>query len=126
MEVDSITVKAQIWDTAGQERYKAFSATYFIGAHAALITYDITERRSFENIQKWIQEIGQYMDLKTTPIMLVGNKKDLDELRQVSLQEGKDFAKKHDFFFIETSALLDLTGEVARAFNTVIECKITS
>ena len=121
MEIADLKVKAQIWDTAGQERYKAFSSAYYSGAHAAMIAYDITDRSSFDNVKMWVRDLGNHVDLKKTTIMLVGNKTDLDQLRQVQVQEGRDLAKKNSFFFIETSALLDKNGEVNKAFSTIIK-----
>ena len=121
MEIEDLKVKAQIWDTAGQERYKAFSSAYYSGAHAALITYDITDRSSFDHVKKWVKDLSGYVDLAKTTVMLVGNKTDLDLLRQVQVQEGRDYARKNNFFFIETSALLDKDGEVGRAFATIVK-----
>lgn len=121
IEVDKAKVKAQIWDTAGQERYKAFSSTYYSGAHGAVIVYDITNRNSFDNIENWLQSISHHMDVDKMTIMLVGNKSDLDQLRQIQITEGEDLARKNNFFFMETSALTDSEAVVSKAFTTVIE-----
>ena len=70
------SIKAQIWDTAGQERYRAVASSYYRGAVGALIVYDITNNRSFLNVETWMTELKS----KGPPgmvILLVGNKSDL-------------------------------------------------
>lgn len=121
VEIKTKKVKVQVWDTAGQERYKAFSSAYYNGANGAIITYDVTNRESFDNVKNWIQELKNHLNIEDTVVMMIGNKTDLDELRQVQTQEAGDFAKKHGMFFMETSALMNNSNEVPRAFMTVIE-----
>jgi len=121
VEIGKSKIKVQIWDTAGQERYKAFSSAYYNGANGAIITYDVTNRESFDNVKNWIQELKNHLSLDDTVVMLIGNKTDLDELRQVQTNEGGDFAKRNNFFFMETSALMNNSAEVPKAFMTVIE-----
>ena len=123
VEISKNKIKVQIWDTAGQERYKAFSSAYYNGANGAIITYDVTNRESFDNVKNWIQELKNHLSLDDTVVMLIGNKTDLDELRQVQTNEGGDFAKRNNFFFMETSALMNNSGEVPKAFMIVIEGK---
>ena len=55
-------VKAQIWDTAGQERYRAITSTYYRGAVGALVVYDITKTKTFESVERWLEELGQYAE----------------------------------------------------------------
>lgn len=124
--LQSNKIKVQIWDTAGQERYKAFSSAYYNGAEGAIITYDVTNRESYDNVKNWIIELKNHLSLEDTVVMLIGNKTDLDELRQVQTDEGADFAKKNNFFFMETSALMNNSGEVAKAFMIVIEGRTRS
>lgn len=81
-QVEGKTNKAQIWDTAGQERYRAITSAYYRGAVGALLVYDITKRRTFENVQRWIQELRDHADSNIV-IMLAGNKSDLNHLRGV-------------------------------------------
>ncbi len=87
IKVNNMTVKAQIWDTAGQERYKSITNAYYKGAKGALLVYDITSKESFENTTKWISELKLNGD-KDVTIILIGNKCDLEHLRQVSREEG--------------------------------------
>ncbi|XP_067653639.1 ras-related protein Rab-11B-like [Haliotis asinina] len=111
------TVRAQIWDTAGQERYRAITSVYYRGAVGALVLYDITKPQSFQNLDKWLQELKDHAD-PTACIMLVGNKTDLRHLRAVTMEEGRTVAEKNGYSFIETSAL-DSTN-VGEAFNNLI------
>ncbi|XP_031101438.1 ras-related protein RABA5b-like [Ipomoea triloba] len=117
VEVDGKEVKAQVWDTAGQERFRAVTSAYYRGAVGALIVYDITRRITFENIKRWLEELNTHCDT-TVARMLVGNKCDLESIRDVSVEEGKLLAEEEGLFFIETSAL-DSTN-VNTAFEIVI------
>ena len=119
---DGLIVRAQIWDTAGEERYKSVSKVYYRGAVGALLIYDITNRRSFENCAEWLNRLKEN-SLEDIIIMLVGNKTDLVENREVSLAEGEEFAQKNELAFMETSALDG--NNVATAFDTTINSKST-
>ncbi|CAK8579739.1 unnamed protein product [Lathyrus sativus] len=103
-------IKAQIWDTAGQERFKAITSSYYRGAMGALLVYDITRRSSFENVRAWLVELREFGG-EDMVIILVGNKSDLEESRQVEEKEGKEFAEKEGVCFMETSALKNLNVE---------------
>ncbi|XP_043696143.1 ras-related protein RABA6b-like [Telopea speciosissima] len=105
-------IKTQIWDTAGQERFRAFTSSYYRGALGALLVYDITQRISFNNLEKWLREIREYGDSDMV-IVLVGNKTDLGHAREVSKEEGKRLAEKEGLCFMETSALENLNVEEA-------------
>ena len=96
--------KIEIWDTAGQERYKSITAAYYKGAKGALIVYDTTQKESFENIDKWISEIKEKSS-KDMKIMLIGNKTDLKDERQVTTEEALEKAKDLETAIMETSAL---------------------
>ena len=79
---DGKTIKAQIWDTAGQERYRAITSAYYRGALGALLVYDITKSKTFESVNQWLQELRDYSESNIV-VMIVGNKIDLAQLRQV-------------------------------------------
>lgn len=80
--------------------------------------YDISKRSSFESISRWLKELRDHADLNIV-IMLVGNKKDLKHIRQVTTEEAKAFCKQHRLFFIETSALANTN--VKTAFETILK-----
>lgn len=117
MEIDGKEVKAQIWDTAGQERFRAVTSAYYRGAVGALIVYDITRRTTFHSVTRWLQELDSHSET-TVARMLIGNKSDLDNIRDVSVEEGVKLAEEEGLFFMETSAL-DSTN-VQKAFEIVI------
>ncbi|KAI3772837.1 hypothetical protein L6452_04031 [Arctium lappa] len=117
VDIDGKEVKAQVWDTAGQERFRAVTSAYYRGAVGALIVYDISRRTTFESIKRWLDELNTHCDT-TMARMLVGNKSDLENIRDVSVEEGKRLAEEEGLFFIETSAL-DSTN-VKTAFQIVI------
>ncbi|KAA8527875.1 hypothetical protein F0562_035256 [Nyssa sinensis] len=117
MDIDGKEVKAQIWDTAGQERFRAVTSAYYRGAVGALIVYDISRRSTFESVGRWLDELNSHSDT-TVVRMLVGNKCDLENIRDVSVEEGKNLAETEGLFFIETSALDSVN--VKKAFEIVI------
>mmetsp|Transcript_12907 Transcript_12907/g.34640 ORF Transcript_12907/g.34640 Transcript_12907/m.34640 type:complete len:214 (-) Transcript_12907:171-812(-) len=102
------TVKAQIWDTAGQERYRAITSAHYRRAVGALLVYDITKQATFNNCQKWMEELRQNAEPDIV-IMLVGNKVDLVEkdasARQVYYDAAAEFARLQGLFFSEASAV---------------------
>jgi len=93
LELNGIKVKGQIWDTAGQERYRSITNTYYKGAKGALVVYDISKRDSFDNVNKWVNELRMNGE-RDVIIVLVGNKSDLVNERVVSIEEGELKAKE--------------------------------
>ena len=85
------TIKLQIWDSAGQERYKALIPSYVRGAAIIFIIYDLSDKKSFMNLETWINFIKQ-VNTDESLVILAGNKSDLE--RQVSYNEGYELAKK--------------------------------
>lgn len=88
MQVKDQSIKIQFWDTAGQEKFAAVAQTYYQQAQGAIVVYDITNRRSFERVKNWIQNI-QDVAGEGCQILIIGNKNDLDHKRAVSLEEAK-------------------------------------
>eukprot|EP01087_Luapelamoeba_hula_P004516 TRINITY_DN14466_c0_g1_i1.p1 TRINITY_DN14466_c0_g1~~TRINITY_DN14466_c0_g1_i1.p1 ORF type:complete len:266 (-),score=32.44 TRINITY_DN14466_c0_g1_i1:103-900(-) len=117
VDIDDKTVKLQLWDTAGQERFKTVTNTYFRGAHGVILVYDVTDGKSFSQINDyWLNEVRNNAP-ENAVLMIVGNKIDLD--RNVSTKQGKDFAQNKDALFLETSAKAD--QNVSRAFLSLAE-----
>ena len=102
-DLNGKTVKLQIWDTAGQERFKTITSSYYKGAHGIILTYDITDKQSFRDIDNWLTEVEKHASENVNKL-LVGNKCDLEQNRQVSYEEGKAYADQLGIKFIETSA----------------------
>jgi len=113
---DQITYTLQLWDIAGQERFKAFRTQYYSGSLGAIIIYDVCNKLTFMDIPNWVGEFQENMGNK--PIVVAGNKVDLPGsgvidprtrkpyVRQVTPEEGKEYADSIDAFFFETSAKL--------------------
>jgi Ras-related protein Rab-2A len=97
-------VKLQIWDTCGQETYKSLISNFYRNASLAMLIYSIDSRESFNNIIKWLKEIK----LQSNPdikVVLIGNKADLENKRQVTIEEGNKFKEENEIlFFQEASA----------------------
>ncbi|CAH6792633.1 ras-related protein Rab-30 isoform X2 [Pongo pygmaeus] len=93
----------QIWDTAGQERFRSITQSYYRSANALILTYDITCEESFRCLPEWLREIEQYASNKVITV-LVGNKIDLAERREVSQQRAEEFSEAQDMYYLETSA----------------------
>lgn len=117
VEIDNKTIKLQIWDTAGQERFRTITSSYYRGAHAMIIVYDVTDKESFDHVNSWIVECDRYGKENVLKI-LVGNKCDSPN-RQVSYEMGKEFADTLGLEFVETSA--KTSANIEKAF-----LKITS
>eukprot|EP00922_Rhytidocystis_sp_ex-Travisia-forbesii_P047562 GHVS01070861.1.p1 GENE.GHVS01070861.1~~GHVS01070861.1.p1 ORF type:complete len:214 (+),score=23.18 GHVS01070861.1:173-814(+) len=97
------TVRLQLWDTAGQERFRSLIPSYIRDSSAAVVVYDVTNRASFLNTAKWIEDVRAERGHDVI-VALVGNKTDLTDRRQVSFEEGQQKAQEHDIMFCETSA----------------------
>ncbi|XP_035279035.1 ras-related protein Rab-15 [Anguilla anguilla] len=103
LEMDGIKVRIQIWDTAGQERYQTITKQYYRRAQGIFLVYDITSELSFQHIMKWVTDVDEYAPDKVQKI-LIGNKCDEDQKRQVALEQGDKLAKAYGMDFFETSA----------------------
>ncbi len=104
VKVEDKIVKLQIWDTCGQEVYRSLISSFFRSASLAIIVYSIDSEESFNNIEKWLNDIKTQSnpDIK---IFLVGNKADLEDKRKISHEEGEKLSNDHKFsYFMETSA----------------------
>ena len=96
-------IRIQIWDTAGQEAFRSITRSYYKNSTCAFIVYDITSRKTFDNVEIWLKECKD-MCFKDILIVLIGNKSDLEGRRAVSFEEGQKFAEDNQLLFFETSA----------------------
>ena len=111
-------IKAQIWDTAGQEKYKSLISAYFKGSKGAFIVYDITKKDTFASVEKWVNELKLNSDPKAA-VIIIGNKNDLEDKREVSKEQGEEKSKSFGCAFLETSAL---SGDnIDKAFSLMIK-----
>ncbi|XP_042742438.1 ras-related protein Rab-41 isoform X8 [Lagopus leucura] len=100
---DRTQVRLQLWDTAGQERFRSLIPSYIRDSTIAVVVYDITNLNSFQQTSKWIDDVRTERGSDVI-IMLVGNKTDLADKRQVSIEEGERKARELNMMYIETSA----------------------
>ena len=114
---DNKIIKVNIWDTAGQERFTSIITTYYKGAKGALLVYDITRKKTFDNIDNWLKELISINSNKMS-VSLIGNKSDLSLLRQVSKNDAQKKADKFGIKFYETSALD--SSNIKKAFEDTI------
>ena len=114
LRINKDIFKIELWDTAGQERYKSITSAYYKGARGAIIVYDITSEKTFNNIETWIHEVKGKAS-NNLRIMIIGNKTDLYKDRKISLEKGIEKAKALNIHLFEASAL-DKTN-VNEAFN---------
>jgi len=100
---DGTVVRLQVWDTAGQESFRSITKSYYRGAIGAILVYDITQEKSFNSLPRWLEDT-LITSRKMITLLVVGNKNDLESARAVSTETGKEFSKKHQLLFLETSA----------------------
>ncbi|KAI8644002.1 ras family-domain-containing protein [Parasitella parasitica] len=103
MYLEDKTVRLQLWDTAGQERFRSLIPSYIRDSSVAVIVYDISNKDSFTQTSKWIDDVRAERGNEAI-VVLVGNKTDLDDKRDVTTEEGEKKAKELKVMFIETSA----------------------
>ena len=116
-ELDDET-KLVFWDTAGQERYQSLMGAYYRGAHAIMFVYDVTDRDSFSNLNKWWREFRSYGNTKKCAAMLVGNKIDLEK-RTVPTEEATAWAVGYGLSYGEISS--KNATNLKTVFNTLIQ-----
>jgi len=125
IQIDSRNIRLQCWDTAGQERYRTITSSYYRGAHAILVVFDTTNRETFLNVRKWLDEVERYA-VEDVAICLVGTKSDLKGEREVTTEEAREFAQGSDLAFVETSAkfstnvqelFFNMTEELVKKFD---------
>ena len=117
LKIKDISTKLQIWDTAGLERYHSIISSYFKGAHGCFIVYDITKEKSFEKVEEWYERVKENAN-KEVSLILVGNKCDLENNREISREKGEEKAKNLNCPFFETSALSDVN--ITEIFNELL------
>jgi len=103
IEVGGKFIKLQIWDTAGQERFRSVTRSYYRGAAGCILVYDMSSRESYTHLSNWLND-ARALATSELVIVLVGNKADLQEEREVTFLEASRFAQENDLMFLESSA----------------------
>ena len=115
---DGKKVKIQIWDTAGQDRFRSITRNYYKGANGIVLIFDVTNKKSYENVKNWVKQIKEEVSSRVT-IILVANKIDDVNHRIVTKEEGEKIANECGLMFVECSAK---TGEnIEHAFNELVK-----
>ena len=91
------------WDTAGHEKFRAITTSYYRGANAIIIVFDLTEEKSFLHVTEWLKHIEKYAKENVLKF-LVGNKLDLSDKRVIKKEDIEKYAEEHNLPYIETSA----------------------
>ena len=101
-EDENTSLKLSIWDTAGQEKFLSMTRQYYRDAHGAIIVFDLTNRKTFDEINNWIEELQKHGS-EDTVIIILGNKSDLTSERAISEDDIKD-KLKNEYFYLDVSA----------------------
>lgn len=104
------TIKVQIWDTAGQEKFRSITTAYYRGAKGIFVIYDVTNAKSFEHVSLWVKNISRWANAEVE-CMLLGNKCDREDDRQVLKKDGERISRTYNMPFAETSAKTDCNVE---------------
>ncbi|KAF7654800.1 hypothetical protein LDENG_00064600 [Lucifuga dentata] len=118
LEIDGTKVRVQIWDTAGQERYQTITKQYYRRAQGILLVYDITNEPSFQHIVKWVSDVDEHAQDEVQKV-LVGNKCDEEQRRQVTQDQGIKLAANYGMEFFETSA--STSTNISESFSRLTE-----
>ena len=117
-EINNKTVQVKIWDTVGQERFRALTPSFLRNAEGVVIVFDVTSQDSFDNVKGWINSIKSNIGENVIPIIIVGNKIDMENLREISKEDGNKIASENGFKYFETSTK---TGKgVDEAFKELV------
>lgn len=121
IKLDGQTIKMQVWDTGGQERYRPVLATCYKNAFGVILVYDVTNKKTFANLQQWLIEVNEFSS-SDLPKLLIGNKSDLDDRRQVEESTAAQFAAEKGMAYIETSAID--SANIREAFLTLVKPRL--
>ena len=119
IEIEQTKFRLQIWDTAGQESFLSMTKVYYKNSCCSFIVYDITEKKSFNHVEFWLNELKNEAP-ESILYVLIGNKNDLNEKRVISYEQGNEYAKKHKMMFFETSAKNKI--EIDNIFKETVKC----
>jgi len=113
-------VSCQIWDTAGQEKMKAIASAYYKNANGAVLVFDIASKSSFHRLTYWLSELKDNLNENDISVILLGNKADLQDTREVAVEEAKSYAEANGFYYMEVSAKQNDNDCVTLAFDHLL------
>jgi len=120
--IDNKKVKIQVWDTGGQQRFRPVLASCYRGALGVIIVFDVTNKISFKNIKQWMVEVEEFASNSNILRMLVGNKADLTDRREVEFEVAAEFARENNIAYIETSVMRK--SNIKEAFLELVKTSI--
>ena len=115
--IEGVSINIEIWDTAGAERFHSLSKSFYRQSMGAFLVYDVTDRMSLISVTKWLEEF-QSQALPNACFMVLGNKCDSNQ-RQISFEEGNEFANSYNLSFYETSSLT--SENINIAFESMVK-----
>lgn len=118
LEIQGKQINLSIYDTAGQERFRNLATGYMKSADGFLVCFDLTSESTLENVNYWINSI-KTTARKNVSILIIGNKSDLNDMREVTTEQGKEFAAKNGIDYLETSSKMQIG--VDEAFETLVK-----
>ena len=120
VKINNQDSKLLLYDTSGQEKFKSLIPMYTRDADIILLVYDVTSKDSFIHLSNWLKIFtDSEIDIKDKIFAVVGNKTDLNDRREVNSNEGENYAKEHDFIFLEVSAK---TGDgIEKLFDVILK-----
>jgi small GTP-binding protein len=105
IDFDNHQISIQIWDTAGQEKFKSITKAYIRNALGVILVFDLTDRKSFDELNQWLEDVRAFCDPNAV-IILIGNKCDLSDQRDVTQTDAESFAQSNQLKYLEASALI--------------------
>ena len=118
LDIQGKQIILNIYDTAGQERFRNLATGYMKSADGFLVCFDLTSESTLENVTNWINSIKNTAR-KNASMLIIGNKSDLNEDREVTTEQGKQFAAKNGIDYLETSSKMHIG--VDEAFETLVK-----
>lgn len=106
VEFDDLILKMEFWDTAGQERFRSVIQQYYCDSLAVIVVFDLTDPKSFKDLDYWAQQISGFFDDEVIRFLL-GNKSDMGDKIKIKNEEIEEFVNKYNFQYFETSAKLN-------------------
>ncbi|XP_062415971.1 EF-hand calcium-binding domain-containing protein 4B isoform X2 [Pungitius pungitius] len=122
LTLDNMQVAMQLWDTAGQERYRSITKQFFRKADGVVVMYDVTVEESYRAVRPWLSNVQEAAG-EGIPILLLGNKMDMDGDREVSFKEAEQLARENKVMFFEVSAYTakNVTESLTRLARVLME-----
>ena len=118
-------VMIELWDTAGQERYKSLSKGYFEDTDGVVLAFDLSDQKSFESLDTWLEILKAHVSLSSVEIVLIGNKMDLEDNREISYSEAINYSSSKGLVYREVSCYDNSDKLVQEAIDQMVYGELT-